>query len=90
MTTLWFLNHCSYSKHALYILAYVYVCIYVIDQDIDNKDDGDIDNELEAAKLAGKKKKSKNNKKKKMDDKDILMETPTADGLYFYVYIVCL
>ncbi|KAL4136270.1 hypothetical protein QTP88_007819 [Uroleucon formosanum] len=51
------------------------VAIPVIDQDAENKDDGDIDDELEAAKLAGKKKKSKKNKKKKMDDKDILMET---------------
>jgi len=61
----------------LLLLAYVYAGISVIDQD-----SGDIDDELEAAKLAGKKKKSKKNKKKKMGDEDILMETPTADGLY--------
>ncbi|XP_001947037.1 ATP-binding cassette sub-family F member 1 [Acyrthosiphon pisum] len=48
------------------------------DQDVGNEDGGDIDDELEAAKLAGKKKKSKKNKKKKMDDEDILMETPIA------------
>jgi len=67
----------------LLLLAFVYVGISVIDQDVDNEDGGDIDDELEAAKLAGKKKKSKKNKKKKMDEEDILMEIPTADGLYF-------
>lgn len=55
------------------------------DQDVDNEDGGDIDDELEAAKLAGKKKKSKKNKKKKMGEEDILMEIPTADVILMAV-----
>lgn len=66
--------------------AYVNADIPILDQNVDDKD-GDIDDELEAAKLAGKKKKSKKNKKKIKDDEDILMETPTADGLVLIVLI---
>ncbi|XP_060848463.1 ATP-binding cassette sub-family F member 1 [Rhopalosiphum padi] len=53
--------------------------IPVIDQDVDDKDGGDVDEDLEAAKLAGKKKKSKKNKKKTNYDEEILMEASTAD-----------
>ncbi|XP_022174020.1 ATP-binding cassette sub-family F member 1 isoform X2 [Myzus persicae] len=49
------------------------------DEDVVNEDGGDIDDELEAAKLLGKKKKSKKNKKKKNYDEEILMEAPTSD-----------
>lgn len=51
----------------------------VVEQDAVAEDDGDVDEELEAAKLAGKKKKSKKNKKKTNYDEEILMEAPTAD-----------
>jgi len=62
------------------------VVISVIDQDLGDEDSVDMDEELEVAKLMGKKKKSKKNKKKKKDDDDILVEASTVDGLYFYVY----
>uniref|UniRef100_A0A2H8TQ80 ATP-binding cassette sub-family F member 1 n=1 Tax=Melanaphis sacchari TaxID=742174 RepID=A0A2H8TQ80_9HEMI len=50
-----------------------------IDQDVGDEGGGDIDEELEAAKLAGKKKKSKKNKKKINYDEEILKEAPKAD-----------
>lgn len=67
----------------LNVLTYFHVGIKVVEQDVVAEDTGDVDEELEAAKLAGKKKKSKKNKKKINYDEEILMEAPKADGLYF-------